>query len=109
MSNYYAAGVIDLGAKTNLMTPEININKNEYINSGVLLLNLKKIREDNKTKELDEYINNHSLFYPDQDAINVIFKDKILFLDNKYNSSLSSFSNFLFISINDASSVIIAS
>ena len=70
------------------MTPNINIDKEHYINTGVCLLNLKKIREDNKTKELDEYVNTHKLLYPDQDTINVIFKNKILFLDNKYNSSI---------------------
>lgn len=88
ISNYYAAGVIDQGAKTNLMTPNINIDKQHYINSGVCLFNLKKIREDNKSKELDNYLNTNKLLYPDQDTINVVFKDKILFLDNKYNSSI---------------------
>lgn len=88
MDDYYMAGVIDQGAKTNLMTQNIDIDKEHYINSGVCLFNLKKIRKDNKTKELDNYLNTHKLLYPDQDTINVIFKNKILFLDNKYNSSI---------------------
>ena len=88
IDNYYCAGVIDQGAKTNLMTPNINIDKNHYINSGVILFNLKKIREENKQKELDNYVNTNHLYYPDQDTINVIFKNKILFIDNKYNSSI---------------------
>ena len=82
------AGVIDQGAKTNLMTPNIDVDKEHYINSGVCLFNLEKIRKDNITKKLDEYVNTNKLFYPDQDTLNVIFKDKILFLNNKYNSSL---------------------
>lgn len=88
LSNYYIAGVIDEGAKTNLMTPNIPVDKNHYINSGVVLFNLKKIREDNKQKDLDNYVNNNKLYYPDQDTLNVIFKNNILFLDNKYNSSI---------------------
>ena len=88
LSDYYMAGVIDQGAKTNLMTPNIDVDKEHYINSGVCLFNLEKIRKDNITKKLDEYVNTNKLFYPDQDTLNVIFKDKILFLNNKYNSSL---------------------
>ena len=87
IDDYYCAGVIDQGAKTNLMTPNIKIDKNHYINSGVILFNLKKIREENKQKELDNYVNTNHLYYPDQDTINAVFKDKILFIDNKYNSS----------------------
>lgn len=88
LKDYYAAGVIDQGAKTNLMTPNIPVDKNHYVNSGVLLFNLDKIRQDNKEQELDKFVNENKLYYPDQDTINAVFKDKILFLDNKYNSSL---------------------
>ena len=88
LSNYYCAGVIDQGAKTNLMTPNININKNNYVNSGVLLFNLNKIRKDKKDKELHKYLDENKLYYPDQDTINVIFKNNILFLGNEYNSSI---------------------
>lgn len=88
INNYYAAGVIDQGAKTNLMTPNIPVDKFNYINSGVVLFNLKKIREDNKEQELDKFVNENKLYYPDQDTINAVFKNNILFLDNKYNSSL---------------------
>ena len=88
LTNYYAAGVIDQGAKTNLMTPNLDIDKNLYINSGVLLLNLDKIRKDKKDKELNDFVNKNKLMYPDQDTINVVFKNNIYFLENKYNSSL---------------------
>ena len=88
LTNYYAAGVIDQGAKTNLMTPNLDIDKNLYINSGVLLLNLDKIRKDKKDKELNDFVNENKLMYPDQDTVNVVFKNNIYFLENKYNSSL---------------------
>ena len=70
------------------MTPNIPVDRFNYINSGVVLFNLKKIREDNKEQELNKFVNENNLYYPDQDAINAIFKNNILFLDNKYNSSL---------------------
>ena len=70
------------------MTPNLNIDKNLYINSGVLLLNLDKIRKDKKDKELNDFVNKNKLMYPDQDTINVVFKNNIYFLENKYNSSL---------------------
>jgi lipopolysaccharide biosynthesis glycosyltransferase len=70
------------------MTPNIPVDRFNYINSGVVLFNLKKIREDNKEQELDKFVNENKLYYPDQDAINAIFKNHILFLDNKYNSSM---------------------
>lgn len=88
MDNYYAAGVLDQAIKYNFSTKGIDIDKEHYINSGVCLLNLKKIREDNMVKKLNRFLNTHKLMYPDQDTINVVFKDKILFLDNKYNSSI---------------------
>ena len=88
LTNYYVAGVVDQGAKTNLMTPDLDIDKNLYINSGVLLLNLDKIRKDKKDKELNDFVNKNKLMYPDQDTINVVFKNNIYFLENKYNSSL---------------------
>ena len=58
-----------------------------YINAGVLLLNLKKIRENNLsekffkyTAELCDIIN-----FQDQDIINIAFKGNIQEIDNIYN------------------------
>lgn len=57
-----------------------------YFNAGVMLFNLKKIREDLLTDKLIEYAKNekHKLFY-DQDAYNFIFKEKVKWLSLKYN------------------------
>lgn len=58
-----------------------------YINSGVLLFNLKemgeKFRLDDFIRLLDEY--RETVSYPDQDAINLYFKDNILLADRIYN------------------------
>ena len=57
-----------------------------YINGGVLLFNIKKIRNDNKDIELIRFtINNNSkLWFLEQDSINIIFSQKIGFLPLKY-------------------------
>lgn len=56
----------------------------QYINSGVILLNLKKIREDNLTSVLcEEALKNYPTV--DQDVINKVFYDHILHLPFKYN------------------------
>ena len=57
-----------------------------YINSGVLLINIDKIRKDNKDFELIKFTkkNSKKLFFPEQDGINYIFHEKIGLLPLKY-------------------------
>lgn len=82
--NYYAAAVKDYIA-TNILKQHELINTNNYFNSGVLLLNLKLLRNDNvKQKLLDYKINGYNIFV-DQDAFNYCFNDKVKFIDLKYN------------------------
>ena len=59
-----------------------------YVNSGVLLMNLKRMREENfDVSGIFEIINEKSgdLIYPDQDAINVYFRDSMKIWNNLYN------------------------
>ena len=62
-----------------------------YFNSGVLLLNTKKIREENLcSKMLKTYIDNGANFYHhDQDVLNLVFNDNITILHPKYNWMIS--------------------
>ena len=64
----------------------LGIKSNKYINSGILLLNLNKIRKDNKFKELINITTNPNfeLRKHDQTAINYIFYPKIGRLHSKY-------------------------
>lgn len=59
----------------------------EYINSGMLLVNVKKLRENYSEKQMIDLIrkNKDVLIYPDQDFINKIFKDDIKIINEKYN------------------------
>lgn len=61
-----------------------NFEKNTYINSGVVVMNLKKIREDNLESQWENMVND-KYFYVDQDIINIVCKNKIGFLPLKYN------------------------
>lgn len=57
-----------------------------YYNSGVLICNLKALR-DGKGDELLRFINTTKLTNPDQDAINICCRGKILSLPVEYNSA----------------------
>lgn len=56
-----------------------------YINAGVLLLNIKKIKETNLFNKAIEYMNKKRLFAPDQTAINKCTTKKLV-LDTRFNT-----------------------
>lgn len=68
---------------------ELNLEERGfYFNSGVMLMNLKKFREDGLKAKLEDYTNNNFRTYMDQDALNVVAgKDVVLlpFEDNAMN------------------------
>ncbi len=57
-----------------------------YFNSGVMLMNLKKFREDNLEKALEDYTNNNYRTYMDQDALNVVVGNDVSLLPFEANS-----------------------
>jgi len=63
---------------------KIFINRN-YINSGVMLLNMKRIRETGLFKKAREYVNTKKMAFPDQTALNKCVEKRI-FLARKFNS-----------------------
>lgn len=66
-----------------------------YFNSGVMMLNLKKFREDSLDEKLLEYRKNGINYFMDQDALNVCFEEKVIYLPLYYNvmSSVMGFFN----------------
>ena len=58
----------------------------KYINSGVLVMNLKNIRQRRLDDEMINLLNTKFYHFPDQDVINIVFKDK-MYLSNIYNST----------------------
>ena len=92
VSNYFVAGVRDYGTCHHTFTPypvqEGIVNRQNYINAGVLILNLDKIRSygNMKNQSIQYLIDNPDSSLFDQDALNVIYKDSILLLEEKWNS-----------------------
>lgn len=88
IENYYCGAVLDQYNGTTITKKIIGLNDfDNYFNSGVLLINLEKWREENiESKFLDFlFTNKNNIFLHDQDVINSVLKDKILVLDPKFN------------------------
>lgn len=87
IDGYYVAAVEALAVnkkkKKRLSIPPHSI----YFNSGVLLINLQKWRENNISTKIIKFIEeNHSkLKLPDQDALSAILHDKCLKLGLRWN------------------------
>lgn len=85
LGDSYVAGVL------NIMHPRmkdyvlnLQLNPEEYINSGVLIFNCKFCRPF--VKSFFTQINNYrNLKYPDQDLLNIVSKGKIHYLDGTWN------------------------
>ena len=80
--------VIDVPEIAKYMEEAIGVSKYEYINSGVLLMNLKEMREKKFSKRFLELLNKYHFdcIAPDQDYLNAICNGKILYLDEAWDS-----------------------
>ncbi|MBR4486108.1 hypothetical protein IKS57_01895, partial [bacterium] len=58
-----------------------------YINSGVLLMNLKAIREEKLDDSMIYLLNHNHYWFPDQDVINLVCRNRVYQLENIYNST----------------------
>jgi lipopolysaccharide biosynthesis glycosyltransferase len=65
----------------------LSLEKSKYFNSGVLILNLKKWRDDRlEDKMIDFIVNNgDKIIYHDQDTLNFACKNNWKFISHKYN------------------------
>ena len=88
INNVYAAGILDNGGHLPGHREMLGI-KGKYINTGVILLNCKRIRDDGLTEQFFNIINSRSLEYPDQDAFNMVCCDKMLYLPSMYNFAMN--------------------
>lgn len=94
MSNYYIGGIRDINRYINSTSDHYKLlgipNLNSYICSGVLLMNLEKMRNDNLGKVFEEIIKENDVKktfkFPDQDALNKVCYGHILTLPFKYGA-----------------------
>jgi lipopolysaccharide biosynthesis glycosyltransferase len=88
LENYYAAGTADLYIDMIDHKKEIGFAKNDlYINAGVMLFNLTAIRQDDVQNKLLSAAKELSgkVKFQDQDIINIVFKNKIKAISDKFN------------------------
>ena len=78
LDDYYFAAVRE---------PEKSTEKFTYINAGVMVFNLKKIREEHQDEKYIENLNNCFRYYPEQECFSALSQGKILELPSKYNLS----------------------
>ncbi|WP_369309263.1 glycosyltransferase [Providencia rettgeri] len=89
--NEYAAVIPDVQYMQDSCELRLQISglKNKYFNAGVIFLNLKMWDEKQFTKKaFDLIVNNHTgkqLKYLDQDALNILFECKNIYLSRDYN------------------------
>lgn len=86
ISNYSCAVVEDQEADDIVHRNKIQY-MGDYFNSGVMLLNLEYWRKNNISCKLVEFIakNPERCIYPDQDALNILLENTVLFLPYSYN------------------------
>lgn len=72
-----------------------NIFRRDYLNSGVLLLNMKRIRENGLFRKCREKCRDDEMFMPDQSALNKLCEDKKI-CKGKYNDQRRGHKNTVF-------------
>jgi len=80
--------VADVPPLVKYMEECIGVKKEQYINSGVLLMNLKLLREKQFDQHFLELLNTYHFesIAPDQDYINAICNGKIHYLDDRWDT-----------------------
>ena len=92
IGNSYAGAVKDFYVELKYgdgFRQRLKVNHKGYFNTGVLLLNLKKLREDRITELLFQYRNDHKDEFMDQDTFNVVLKENVKYLPPFYNFILA--------------------
>lgn len=90
--NYIGAcndkSVVEVAPLARYMEECVGVNRNEYINSGVLLMNLKVFREKNFDEHFLNLLNTYHFdsIAPDQDYINAICNGKIKYLGEEWDA-----------------------
>ena len=76
LTDYYIAAVEE---------EKLSKVEGSYFNMGVAMLNLKKMREDNKDDELIAALNTYWYRYGEQDCFNELLRGHVLILPSDYN------------------------
>ena len=63
--------------------------KENYVNAGVMLFNLRTMREHGVQEKLLQAAQNPDMYYHDQCAINMVCREHILYIDSEWNGLVS--------------------
>lgn len=90
LTDMYLAAVDDMGDEYtdngySKMAVRIGLYGQMYFNSGVMLLNLKRMREDQIHRQLVKYKLDQTNYFMDQDALNYIMGSKRIRLPYQFN------------------------
>ena len=82
-------GVIDVLNFEN----QTRLHLDKYVNAGVLLIDLKKWRENKVETKFKTYLKKHfdEILWNDQDVINAVLKGKIDYIDPRWNTQLTEY------------------
>lgn len=80
--------IMEVPELVNYIENAVGVNKSKYINSGVLLMNLKMMRDCEFTTKFLKLLNQYHFdtVAPDQDYINAMCNGKILYLDTTWDT-----------------------
>ncbi len=88
IDNYVIAACIDYAVVSKLPNyiSELGLGcyKN-YFNSGVMLINVRRWHDDDVLFHFNEIISKRRYRFPDQDVLNVVLENRVLFLTKKFN------------------------
>ena len=91
LGNNYIGGVRDqIVAQTDVygdyVEKVLGISRGAYFNAGVVLLNCEAFRSNHMLKQFVKLLNNYNFVVAqDQDYLNILCKDKVLWLDPRWN------------------------
>lgn len=94
IDNYPIAGVPEFYSSVEFTQgyyiKSLRLSPHHYINAGILLFNIKRIRQQKNFNDLTiTKLTKLKLLYQDQDIINILFKDNIIYLEHTYNYTYS--------------------
>ncbi|MDD6095092.1 MAG: glycosyltransferase family 8 protein [Clostridia bacterium] len=80
--------IVDVPPLVNYVENAVGVKIDRYINSGVLLMNLKKLRELNFDAHFLKLLNTYHFdcIAPDQDYLNAMCRDRIYYLDESWDA-----------------------
>jgi len=91
IGDVYVGAVVDLVAEVSQKHHE-RLGVDHYFNSGMLMLNLEKLRQDNLVEKLiNRRKEDTSNYFMDQDVFNWIMREKVRLLSPRYNRMLTTY------------------